>query len=400
MAISKKTFALIVLITIAFQSLSGQVSESIVIGQILVISSDTLSQDREILISLPKSYNDTVYSQKNYPVIYILDAQEHFDLATGIIRFMSSRLDSKLIPEFIIVGIKSINRIKDFTPTYAVKNPEGVEVESFKESGGGDEFMYFLENELMPIIDDKYRTVPYRILIGHSLGGLLAVDDALSQTPVFNGHISMDPSLWWDNDLLARTVKSSNSASMDSKNIRLFISGAHNSSSTSDTTAMRMSQLKFYDILKSKISSESRIEYRIFENEDHGMVPLPSIYHGLQFIFANYRMDNMVRASAEDIQNHFTSLSRSTGLKLLPSERILDIIGGYFANSKTESKKGIEWLSLNTTNYPESYHAFYSLGKAQAANGDTTKAMVNFKESLKLKPSNNLAKQELQKLGD
>ena len=399
----EKTLRLLLLLflfAIIHNNLYGQTIENIVIGQKMIIHSDCLNQDWEILISLPKSYNDTIYKQQNYPVLYLLDAQEHFDLATGIVGFMGSRLDSKLIPELIIVGVISKDRIADFTPTNSTRNPEGIEVESFKKSGGADHFLSFLQHELMPTIDGKYRTIPFSILVGHSLGGLFSIYDGISRNSVFNAQIAMDPSLWWDNDLLFKRVKSDASSHLDAKVLKLYISGAHNSSSSKDTTAMRKSQLIFYEALKSRINRTSRVAYRIFENEDHGMVPLPSIYHGLQFIFGNYRMNNMLGASAEEIQEHFLRISDSIGIKLLPSERVIDIIGSYYANSREEAKKGISLLELNTMNYPKSYHAYHSLGKAYLSNGDSARAIINYRKSLELKPNNKILLQDLQAVMD
>lgn len=42
--------------------------------------------------------------------------------------------------------------------------------------GGGDMFASFLEEELIPHIDSLYPAAPYRVVIGHSLGGLTAIN--------------------------------------------------------------------------------------------------------------------------------------------------------------------------------------------------------------------------------
>lgn len=371
----------------------GQKQSDYINGHKLILTSDTLQQEREIYVSLPKSYADTVYSPKDYPVLYLLDAQEHFDLAIGIVRFMSTRLDSKMIPECIIVGIPSINRIKDYTPTYSTKNPEGVEVESFENSGSADDFLAFIKHELIPKIDKKYRTTSFRILSGHSLGGLFAVYESILPESYFNAHVAMDPSLWWNEEILTRRVNFNETALPK----RLYISGAHNSDMAIDTTPMRKSQVAFYNAVNSKNDSMSKVKYRIYDNEDHGMVPLPSLYNGLQFVFENYKMSNMIGASAEEIQEHFVGISNSIGIKLLPSERVIDILGNYFIGSG-EFEKGISLLKLNTKNYPDSYHAYYSLGKAFKVKGDSSKAIINYKKSLELKADSKVVKQEFQEL--
>ena len=393
----KSTTAFILFLVCAL-SLFSQTRQDIIIGHTLTIYSDSLNQDREVHISLPKSYADTVYSQKSYPVLYVLDAQEHFDMATGTVRFMSTRLDSKLIPEFIIVGIKSINRIKDFTPTYSITNPYGEEVESFKVSGGADRFISFMQHELIPVIEKNYRTIPYKILVGHSLGGLLAIYDNISSNPGFNAYIAMDPNLWWDNGLPARSVESAATEMLNNSVRKLYISGAHNSPGQVDTTPMRKNQMAFYKSLQSKLESASKVEYRIYPNEDHGTVPLPSLYDGLKFIFENYKMTDMLSSSTEQIKEHFRRLSGIVGIQLRPDERVIDILGNYFIEGADDPNKGIELLKMNTLYYPESYHAFYALAKAENQIGNTANAIMYYKKSIALKPENIKALQELQQI--
>jgi predicted alpha/beta superfamily hydrolase len=43
-------------------------------------------------------------------------------------------------------------------------------------------------------------------LIGHSFGGLAAINNLL-EAPLFNAYIANDPSLWWDSELLIRKAK-------------------------------------------------------------------------------------------------------------------------------------------------------------------------------------------------
>lgn len=376
----------------------SQKNKDIVIGKEVTMFSDTLNQERSILIHLPKSYNDTIYAPKNYPLLFLLDAQEHFELATGIINFMSNRLDSKLIPEFIIVGIKSENRISDFTPTNSIVNPEGVFVDAFKVSGNSNKFLSFVEYELLPKIRKDYRTSPFKILTGHSLGGLIAASDFISDSSLFDGYIAIDPSLWWDNGLLTKLVESSEFNEEKNSIKKMYISGANNSNSIIDTTAMRINQEKFYKAIKSKQNIASKVKYEIFENEDHGTVPLSSIYKGLQFIFQNYKMNDMLGAPANDIQEHFDNISKTLGLKLRPEERVIDILGNYFLESTKEVEKAISYFELNVTNYPNSYHAYYSLANAESWHGQLTKAKLNYEKSLELKPDYKIAKEDLKKL--
>ncbi len=378
----------------------GQKGEDILIGKKHTIHSEILQMEKQYWFHLPASYNDTIYSPKKYPLLVILDAEDHFELAASIIKFMSNRLDSKEIPEFIVAGLSGANRIQDYTPTHSIHNPEGGEVEAFEKSGGGPKFLEFLEQELIGHIDENYRTLPYRILVGHSLGGTLAVYSYISKKALFNSYIAMDPSLWWDNEFLVKRMQSDDLDAIKKADRRLYISAAHNSPLTIDTTPMRKCQEAFYVALEANSNNRGTIQTRLqyFGNEDHGTVPLPSIYHGMRFIFQDYRMNNMFEATADEINEYFKKSSKRIGIQLLPVERVIDIIGNYFLQNENQTDKAISLFRLNVTNYPNSYHALYSLAEALKRQGDKVGAAKYYEKSLELKPNNGRAKEGLREV--
>src|SRR5690606_39393109 len=69
----------------------------------------------------------------------------------------------------------NVNRERDFTLTkLKTKRPNRM--------GGGRNFLNFIEKELIPFIDKNYRTEPNRILVGHSLGGLLTLNSYMDRS--------------------------------------------------------------------------------------------------------------------------------------------------------------------------------------------------------------------------
>src|SRR5205823_1088605 len=75
-------------------------------------------------------------------------------------------------------------------------------------AGGAAKLRAFITDELAPWVESRYRTAPYRILVGHSFGGLFAVD-ALSYAPrSFNAYVAISPTLWWDNGKYVKRVES------------------------------------------------------------------------------------------------------------------------------------------------------------------------------------------------
>ena len=90
-------------------------------------------------------------------------------------RQLSSVNGNTVCPKMIVVGIPNTNRMRDLTPT----TPEGeqfyIDSSASTNSGGGEKFISFIEKELIPHIESNYPTQPYRMLIGHSLGGLMVM---------------------------------------------------------------------------------------------------------------------------------------------------------------------------------------------------------------------------------
>ncbi len=131
-------------------------------------------------------------SNQHYPVLYLLDAEAQFYQAAATLQFLGS--DNGRIPEMILVGITNTRRIRDLTPT--TQDPE--QRKHHPDAGGADAFLKFLTDELTPWVNARYRTQPYRILVGHSLGGLFAVHALLVRPDSFQAYLAVSPSLWWD----------------------------------------------------------------------------------------------------------------------------------------------------------------------------------------------------------
>lgn len=169
-------------------------SKPFVIGKIEKIHSRILREDRILNVYLPDGYNQA--DSFRYPVIFLLDgsADEDFIHIAGLVQFCSFAWVNHL-PKSIVVGIANVDRRRDFTfPTSAQSDKS-----ANPSSGHSKEFIEFLGSELVPHIENKYKTSGSRTLIGESLGGLLATEILLKNPALFNKYIIVSPSLWWDN---------------------------------------------------------------------------------------------------------------------------------------------------------------------------------------------------------
>lgn len=255
------------------QSTFGQKDEAIVIGKKIKILSKILNEERTCLISLPDSYNDPYKTDKKYPIIILLDGYTHFKTTSGIVHFMSSNTNrNHLMPESIIVAIENIDRERDFTITkIKTKRPNTM--------GGGKNFLNFIERELIPYMDKNYRTESYRTLVGHSLGGLLTLNSYIDKNSIFNAYISLDPSIWWNEEMMKSRVDSLSSISLNKK---LYIATANQGEANYKRNKQRHDNL--YSLLSKKYKEPLNIKIKYFENENHRSIPLKALYEGLKYI--------------------------------------------------------------------------------------------------------------------
>ncbi len=172
------------------------------------IHSEFVDADFRISVSFPFGYRQTAGP---FPVLYIPDAWWTFGMATDIARVLSA---DQLVPPMLVVGIgypgglgdATALRVRDMTlrESEAVERMIGQEVAAFGphpplSSGGADNFLRFLTEELIPLIEHDYRAdANQRVLHGHSLGGSFVVDFVFRQPEAFTHYIASAPAIGMD----------------------------------------------------------------------------------------------------------------------------------------------------------------------------------------------------------
>ena len=385
---SKNTIVILFFL-IGMNQVKSQNTGEYVIGSKHLLHSDILNEDREYWVSLPESYSDEGSSYKSYPVLVVLDGNAHFRSVTGMVNYMSSGYNGNTrIPEMIVVAIQNVNRRRDFTPDKIITRREN-------DSGGGESFLAFLEDELIAELDEKYRTDQYRILFGHSLGGLLATHAYMKEKTLFNAFIAVDPSFGtWDAETMDKKIDA-----VTEKSFERFIYIA-TANWGKRNIRNRDRHVRLYESLNGKCESEFPAKLEYFENENHGSVPPIAFYNGISAIFEGYGIYYRNIDSKEQLTQHFQSLSQRLSWNFNPPENLVNRIGYSRLRSRNESEKleSLEFFILNTENFPNSYNAFDSLGEAYEVLGDENKAIENYTKSLELYPNNDHAKTKLESL--
>ena len=164
--------------------------ETVTTGERLTLDSRVLGERRTLNVYVPRRPTAADTSGR-YIVVYVLDGPDSY---LHTVSAVTSLVWEEDMPPAIVVSVNNTNRNRDFTPRAA--NPASVPPGT--SSGGADAFLEYLQREAIPLIESRYRTLPYRVLIGHSLGGLLAIHALTARPALFSGYIVLDPSMWWD----------------------------------------------------------------------------------------------------------------------------------------------------------------------------------------------------------
>jgi predicted alpha/beta superfamily hydrolase len=371
----------------------------IVIGQSQTIYSQILKEKREILISVPDRPWDSLFSPSQYPVIYLLDGEAHFNTVTAMVRQLNS---FGVMPPAIVVGIVNTDRTRDLTPTHMAVGFPFMDSNFVRNSGGGERFTAFLEQELIPHIDTTYATAPYRIFIGHSFGGLLVMNSFLHHNSLFNAYVSIDPSLWWDNEKMVKDGQAVFAGKTFSGKT-LFMPIANTLNDGLDTILVRKdtaatmvhmrSLLRFTDYLKQYNGRGLRWGYKFYKEESHNSIPIISEYDALRFIYQSYAFPSPERlydtslslqAAKNSIAAHYKQLSKELGYNVPPSEQLVNSLGYHFLRTKNYMR-AYAYFVMNVENYPLSFNVYDSLGDYYRETGENQKAVENFKKALAIR---------------
>lgn len=232
------------------------------------IYSESVNDTFRILVSLPDNYS---LNEQKYPVLYVLDGDIAFGMAASIARYLQI---GDNIPELIIVGIgygsidKSAGekRKRDYRPTSA---------------NGAENFLSFLEEELIPHIDSNYRTVPDdRTINGYSIGGLFGLYSLFTKPEIFSRYILGSPSLSWDDYSIFKYEENSPGKILDKK-INIFISVGSEEPDEKyfnpiDNLVTQMQERKYSGV---------KLEAKVFDGSTHLAGPPESLTHGLLSVF-------------------------------------------------------------------------------------------------------------------
>jgi predicted alpha/beta superfamily hydrolase len=343
----------------------------------IVVQSRILDEDRRLLVRLPREYGN---GEAAYPVLFVLDAEWHFNLASADVELLSecSYLGRHPVPGMIVVGVVNTDRNRDFTPTH---RPDQAGMK-FPTSGEAERFRRFLVEEVLPVVDANFRTRPFRILAGWSLGGLFTVNTLLGSTPVFDAYLAISPSLWWDDEWtvgqLRRGALGKGPAAMRQLVVTLGSVESDRESLVARSTTALMAYLDEHPL------ENVTTELVPIEGMGHNFSPKLAYFFGLATIFADLDLpQTVVDEGLDSVDAYFAALSARYRFPLLVPEDVYGRIGwGLFEDGRIEEAGAV--LRTWAERHPQSSVAVASLGSFCKETGETERALDLFRRAIDL----------------
>jgi predicted alpha/beta superfamily hydrolase len=183
--------------------------------EVITINSKVFRNIRDLRVWLPANYFAPVNRNKHYPVLYMQDGQNLFDEATAFnhewkfdetVEFLTG---SMRIGPMIVVGIDNTpRRANEYLPYPDAENKELGKFET--QDVQGTHYGDFVINEVMPLIQKKYRVLlgPQNTgLGGSSYGGAVTLYTVLTHPGVFGKALIESPSLLIGNGQLLKDAE-------------------------------------------------------------------------------------------------------------------------------------------------------------------------------------------------
>ena len=328
-----------------------QPGEQIIIGETVTVPSRHLSRDMVIDVGLPAGYAG---KSGRYPVL--ITCQSNFLHVTGIAADLAAKSGA---PELIVASVRNYSS-GDLIPE---------RIDGHPDSGGADRFIAFFRDELIPALDARFRTHPFRIFYSGSFGGGFSVYMFLTQPAVYNACLSATPAIDYEG---GSTLIMDDLRSYLAKNVyrdRFLYLGVEN-----DPLLIPLLD-RFAGILREAEPMGAKWEYHPFLDEDHGSISNRVVYHGLKFVFSDWNEipDEIAGQGVGAIRSYASALGKTYGYDAgLSRFAVATAVRSY--RDQGRAQDAIDLLKLGLEYEPDAEMLWLQLGRALESNGQFPQA--------------------------
>ncbi len=343
---------------------------AVTIGATSSLQSKLLNKTIPLSIHLPANYDR---SKKAYPVMYMLgsDYRARFAMLAATLDYMGEGQ----IPEMILIGVDLPEGNRILLPT-----------RENQDTSIPDSYISFFETELMPHVDDNYRTVPFKVLYGASNSGFFSIYTLLNNPLLFNAYLASSPSLSHIPTELQQKIKSGPLKTLTENRFLHII--------YSDDENLTDHVAEFTGVLAEH--KPASFTYKVDELVNQGHVPAMDFTQFLLALYPDFNPHENLD-TLDQVTRHFDKLSKRYGYEIQPPISVVFDLGvDAIMSKKLVVAEKIFQHALEV--YPEGKESYLGMGVVHRDQGQLEKAKKMFKKALKIDPDYSLAKRLLQRL--
>jgi predicted alpha/beta superfamily hydrolase len=232
---------------------------------------------------------------KKWPVVYLTGADYYFGMVADMVRSMGW---CGRTTDAIVVGIGypensvpqeawrnvEASREHDFSPIRDQKREADLSnfLKQNVETGGANEFLQFIKQELIPVIESEFNADPKRrILAGHSMAGLFTAFALFAEPGLFESYIIGSPWFWYaDGTIFKHEEQFAQRRKRLKARVHLWVGEleeAHDDPAVSEL-------FRFESILRSRNYKGLMLIKQVFADESHCEVPAPGFHASLKWL--------------------------------------------------------------------------------------------------------------------
>ncbi|MBW3138882.1 hypothetical protein KUV56_04960 [Ferrimonas balearica] len=321
------------------------------------IDSTALNQRIRAEVILPNSYHAD--AEQRYPVIYLVDGDQHRDHTATNAAFLSA---TDVMPEIIVVALSSVDRFRYFTPT---EDKTGR-----WKAGQADEYIRFLADELQPRINREFRASHFNMIAGHSLGGLLAAHILHVRPALFDAYYLFSPSLWWDEEVMLQQLK----ADKPSTSAFVYLSLAD------EQGRQKAAFDRYVEVASGRFPN---VAVGHFPGEDHMTTPLLAQIGAFRSHFADWYLPfEAIVAEPERFLTHYRDLTGHFGYQVEGQEWQIAEPVQHLTKQEPDAELAMRAAQVHLQAFPGSQWAHRSHADALALAGDRRAAIAEMSRAV------------------
>ena len=344
-----KTWPIIILLTI-MADISAQSQR---VYREHLIYSEAINESRAIWISTPEEYNA---NDHDYPVLYILDAAYVFDYAIGTVDFLSNPFG--YLPDMIIVGLPNTDRNRDFFTSIDLENERAP-------------FVSFLQAEVVPFINENFRTNGFDMLYGWSSASNICTYLFATNPNLIDGYIESGTGI--GKRMAAFLEDRTSDHNYNNKYLYALTEGNSPRAAASE---------KFKETINSINPDGLHSEFALDEESSHVDVLAKGLIEGLKFIFSDFYIpDSIVIQGTESFLKYYEMIDRNYDYDIIIPPGIFNESASILFHHDM-GDEAIKLIEHGIRLHPKSVELYGTLGEIYLGKNETKTAAEYFQKAL------------------